>query len=101
MLSGMAYHFLQYQRLIVVMMQNAARRTPGSLRSPAASALPFPWTMMPVLNNPMMAMKNPIPADIAIFREAGMELTMLFLRPVTVTTKKIRPERNTTIRPCS
>ena len=53
------------------------------------------------LNIPIRAIKKPIPAEIAAFREAGIASMIFLRRGLTVTTRNSRPEINTIASACS
>ena len=50
---------------------------------------------------PMRAMKKPIPAEMAAFKEAGIASMIFLRRGLTVTTRNSTPEINTIAKACS
>jgi len=56
-----------------------------------------PSTMIPAFCMPMKAMKRPIPTPIALFRFAGMLLTMASRMFAAVRIRKMIPSTNTAV----
>ena len=73
-----ANHLCLCHMMSVISRQNSDSMTPGSFIGPSVSAEPCPWMTIPALYNPITAMKNPIPADMASFIDLGM-LSSIFV----------------------
>ena len=79
------------------MMPKHASSTPGVCRSPKATRVASLLTTMPADFKPIRAMNSPIPGEMALRSTSGMASTIFWRRPVSVSSMKMRPSRNTAV----
>ncbi len=82
-------------KAITKKIPKTANKTVGCEKSPNPTNVAGLSTIIPALINPINVIKNPIPAPTANLSPTGIELIMIFLRPVTEIIKNKNPETNT------
>jgi hypothetical protein len=74
---------------------NSANAAPGAFRSPSATNVAGLATTMPESLRPMKPMNRPMPPATAAKRYCGIEVTISWRMPVSVSSRKATPEMNT------